>query len=114
MLIYSEYASKLSGALTKRIQDELRAAHVTALQTDKIIDCPQVPFTVVIKERTMEDGVLELQHQKPRIREEVHVSDLTERILLQTGFATAAAAAAAAGASQRGASRTELASQSTS
>lgn len=85
ILIYSEYQSKLSEALSKRIQEDLKAAHMVALQTDKVIDCPQVPFTVVIKERTMEDGVLELQHQKPRIREEVHVRDLTGRILLQTG-----------------------------
>lgn len=88
VLIYSEYKSKLSGALSKRIQDELKAAHITALQTEKIIDCPQVPFTVVIKERTLDDGVIELQHHKPKIREEVHVSDLTERIQLQTGITT--------------------------
>lgn len=102
ILIYSECQNKLTGALSKRIQDELRTANMIALQSDKLIDSPQVPFTVVIKDRTLEDGVLELQHQKPRIREEVHVSDLTERILLQTGAITTREAT-----TTRGASRTD-------
>lgn len=87
-MVYSEERNRVSEALAKRIQSELRQAYLNASETDKLIDSSQVPFTVIIKARTLIDGVLELQHFNPKIREEVHVSNLTERLLLQTGAVT--------------------------
>lgn len=83
ILIYLEHKNKVAMALAERIRRELRQAHLNALQTDQIVYSPQVPYTVVITGRTMTDGVLQLQHFKPKIKEEVHVSNLTERLTLQ-------------------------------
>lgn len=86
ILVYSEERNKISEALARRIQRELRAAHLNAhVETDSRVVSAQVPYTVVITRRTLEDGVLDLEYQNPKIREEVHVSNLTERLLHQTG-----------------------------
>lgn len=85
ILVYTEERNELSKALVLRIQKELRDVYLNAMETDRVIDSSQVPFTVFITKRTMMDGVVELQHYNPKIREEVHVSNLTERLLLQAG-----------------------------
>ena len=61
---------------------------MNAQQTDKLILSCHVPYTIVITERTMFDGVLKLKHFTPRVDEEVHVSDLRDRILHQMGSVT--------------------------
>lgn len=88
ILVYLEERSKLSEALAKRIQNDLRKVHLNALETDKIVQSSQVPYTVIINKRTLIDGVLELLHYNPNVKEEVHVSNLTEKLLLQTGSIT--------------------------
>lgn len=88
ILVHLEHRSKLAQALSERICHELREVHLNAQQTDKIIESPHVPYTVVITERTLFDGVTRLQHYKPRIDEEVHVGDLRDRILQQMGSVT--------------------------
>lgn len=85
ILVYLEHRNKLARALSERICHELREAHLNAQPTDKMVESPHVPYTIVITERTMLDGVARMQHYKPRIYEEVHVSDLKERILQQMG-----------------------------
>lgn len=85
VLIYLEQQTRknqVAQALAKRICRELNEVHLNAQQTDKIIESPQVPHTVKITERTLSDGVLLLQHFKPKIDEEVHVSQLRERLLM--------------------------------
>lgn len=82
ILLYLEEKNEVLEALSNRIQQELKQVYLTALKTDEIIQSPQVPYTVIINKRTMIDGVLELQHYIPDIREEVHVSNLVNRILL--------------------------------
>lgn len=89
ILIYnSEPDDKVAEALSVRIRDSLRQVHMKVFHTEKIVFSPQVPYTVVITERTLVDGVLQLQHYRPRISEEVHVSNLVERLLTQFGNAT--------------------------
>lgn len=86
ILVYSEEPqNKVAAALSKRIQKELQDVHLNAWTTDKLVESAQVPYTVIITNRTMSDGVVELQHFNPKIREEVHVSSLTDRLLAQTG-----------------------------
>lgn len=80
-------------ALSNRIKKELHQIHLNALETDKLIQSPQVPYTILISDRTLFDGVVLLKHFEPRINEEVHVSNLTERLLLQTGAVSVTAAA---------------------
>lgn len=86
-LIYQEYKDRVSDALSQRIQRELQEVHLNAFTTDRLIISPQVPYTVIITQRTMSEGIIDLQHFRPRIREEVHVSNLRERLLVQTGAA---------------------------
>lgn len=85
ILIYQQHKSQVTEALARRIQSELRQVHLNALETDKLIASSHVPYTVVITERTLVDGVLELLHHNPRVKEEVHVSSLTDRLLMQSG-----------------------------
>jgi hypothetical protein len=85
ILIYLEQQTKesqIARALAERICKELNEAYLNAQQTDKIIESPQVPHTVKITERTLFDGVILLQHFKPRIDEEVHVSQLKDKLLM--------------------------------
>lgn len=85
ILVYLEEQTKenkIAQALAKRICNELNEAHLNVQQTDKIIKSPLIPHTIRITERTLTDGVLLLQHYKPSIDEEVHVSQLKERLLL--------------------------------
>lgn len=83
ILLYQEDKSELAGALSQRIKKELKEVYLTAHETDKIVDSPVVPYTVIITSRTLVDGVLLLQHNNPKIREEVHVSDLKQKLMLQ-------------------------------
>lgn len=86
ILIYREEKGKLTEALAKRIQHELRQAHLNAMETDMVVESAKVPYTIIISRRTLSDGVLYLQHYSPKIKEEVHVSNLTEKILQQTNI----------------------------
>lgn len=88
VLIYQEEKGALAAALAQRIQRELKEAHFHAMETDTLVDSAQVPYTVIITNRTLSDGVVHLKHFKPKINEEVHVSNLTERLLLQAGAVT--------------------------
>lgn len=82
ILVYAEYKSPLTEALAKRVRNELRAVYLNAMETDKIVESPQVPYTVIITEQTLVDGVLHLRHFNPKISEEVHVSQLADRLLI--------------------------------
>lgn len=84
VLLYQADKSELSNALSQHIKHELKEAHLTAFETDKLVDSPQVPYTIIITDRTMVDGVLLLQHQNPKIQEEVHVSNIKQKLLQQT------------------------------
>lgn len=88
ILVYLEEKNELSEALARRIQRDLKENYFNAQEIDKIIQSSQVPYTVIINKRTLTDGVLELKHYNPDIKEEVHVSNLIERLLLQTGSVT--------------------------
>lgn len=81
ILIYLENRDRVAQALAKRICKELQEVYLNARETDKLIDSPQIPYTVVITDRTMFDGVIGLRHNKPKITEEVHVSNLKDRLL---------------------------------
>lgn len=76
---------KILSTLSKRIKKELNQVYLNALETDKLIESPQVPYTVIITQQTLFDGILKLKHFEPKINEEVHVTQLTDRLLLQTG-----------------------------
>lgn len=81
ILIYLEHKSKLTQALSERICRDLRDVHRYAQLSEKIIDSPYVPFTIMVTERTLQDGVVMLRHFNPRISEQVHISDLKDKIL---------------------------------
>lgn len=85
ILIFPEYRNRITEALAVRIQRELKSVYLNAMQTDKLIESAHVPYSIIINKRTLQDGVLELKHFDPRIKEEVHVTNLKERLLLQTG-----------------------------
>lgn len=68
----------LISALATRIKKELKDAHINVQETDRFIDSPFVPLTIIIKTKTLQDGILELQHNRPRVKEEVHVSHLVK------------------------------------
>lgn len=72
---------EVARALANRIQSELRASHLNVSQTNELIESSQVPYTIVITDQTISDGVLKLKHYQPRITEEVHVSNLKDRLL---------------------------------
>lgn len=86
ILIYTRHKSPITEALAQRVRKELRAVYLNALETDKIVQSPQVPYTVVITDRALVDGVLHLRHFHPRITEEVHVSQLTDKLLQQANI----------------------------
>lgn len=80
VLIYIEAKpSKLVEALAERIQRELRESQVFSSRVDKIMHSPEAPYTVVIDDRTLVDGIVRLKHYRPKIYEEVHVSDLKSK-----------------------------------
>lgn len=81
ILIYLEERSKLSEALAKRIQNDLKENDLNAQETDKIFESSQVPYTIIISKRTLIDGVLEVKHYHPSVKEEVHVSNLVNNLL---------------------------------
>lgn len=83
ILLYQQDKTELSQALSQRIKKELKEAYLTAHEIDEIFDSPQVPYTVIITNRTLVDGVLLLQHYNTKIREEVHVSDLKQKLVIQ-------------------------------
>lgn len=80
ILIYAEHRNQVAAALARRIRSELRSIFLNACETEKLVESPHVPCTVVITERTLVDGVLILHHFKPKIKEEVHVSKVAERL----------------------------------
>lgn len=69
----------VSQTLAKRIEADLKSAHFQVSQINKLNEAPKA-FTVIITDRTLEDGVLKLQHIFPNLAEEVHVSDLRDRL----------------------------------
>lgn len=77
--------NEVANALAKRIQSELKEAKFNVSLTSVVIKSPQVPYTVMITEQTLDDGVLRLLHFNPCITEEVHVSNLRDKLLLQAG-----------------------------
>lgn len=77
--------TELAIALARRIETELKAVHLNVSQTDKLINSAHIPMTVVVTDQTMIDGVLKLKHFEPSITEEVHISNLKDRLLMQTG-----------------------------
>jgi len=81
ILIYQEHKSQISDALAERICTELRESHLNAHPTDAIIHSTHVSYNIVITDRTLTDGVLKLVHFKPRVCEEVHVSEILQRLL---------------------------------
>lgn len=83
ILLYQEDKTEHSKVLSQLIEKELKKVYLTAYETDKIVESSQVPYTVIITSRTLVDGVLLLQHYNPKIQEEVLVSDLKRKLLLQ-------------------------------
>lgn len=88
ILVHQDYRNQLTEALARRICEELRRSHLHAHQTDMIVQSSQVHYNVVITERTLNDGILKLMHHKPKIAEEIHVSDLLKRITPQWSDST--------------------------
>lgn len=86
ILIFAQEDNQLSQALADRIKRELRQVNLNAFKTEKLIYSSQVPYTVIITKETLKDGILKLQHHNPKQCEQVHVSDLPERLLLETNM----------------------------
>lgn len=74
-------------ALSKRIVKEFEESNVTVSPTDEPKASKDAPFTVIITDRTLEIGVIDLLHFTPAIREELHISNLKYRVLLEFGLA---------------------------
>lgn len=71
----------VANALADRIKSELKEANLIVTKTDKLTESPQVPFTIMIDDQTMREGIIKLKYFKPRVTEEVHVTLLKDKLI---------------------------------
>lgn len=75
----------LAEALWKRIADELKESNVEVLHPSSEADGKEL-FSIIISDKTLDYGIVYLQHIKPKVREEIHVSSLRDNILMKLGL----------------------------
>lgn len=86
ILIYLDVTKKIqvAQALADRIKRELKSIELDVSKIDKLGEPLDAPFTVVITDQTMNDGILKLRYRIPKVTEEVHVTSLGERLIQLT------------------------------
>lgn len=71
---------QVARALSERIRRELREINLVTSESDELTKANDIDFTIMITDQTMNEGIVRLRHRSPKVTEEVHVTNLGERL----------------------------------